>query len=69
MIICKCLLRAISLETKSKVEMTDCKGGDKGTVFVSQGEPGIISESFLPGQAQGKLQWRRTLGSQSEGSW
>lgn len=56
MIICKCLLRAISLETKSKVEMTDCKDGDKGTVFVSQGEPGIISESFLPGQAQGKLQ-------------
>ena len=49
--------------------MTDWKDGDKETVFVSQGEPDIISESLLPGLAQGKLQWRWPLGSQSEGSW
>lgn len=51
MIICKCLLRAISLEIKSKMEMTDWKDGDKEAVFVSQGEPDIISESLLPGLA------------------
>lgn len=58
MIICKCLLRTVSLETRSKKGMTNWKDGDKETVFVSHGELDINSEIsyfFKPGMAQGKL--------------
>lgn len=64
--ICKCLLSAISLETKNKMEMTGWKDGDKETVFVSQGEPGINSEtSFFTwyGSRQITVE-KRPLGSQ-----